>query len=329
MRSVAILLVFSFLHNAPMRCRASPTSSEEKTPLVIGGYLPEYRFYIDLEMAVSHLSDLILFSVEPRADGSIRDACCLDKSHFSRARKSRRDSESKHSPRLLVSVGGAGRSNSFPSLASTPESRARLIRELKNLCEREGLDGVDFDWERPRDSRERRYYARLLREAREGLSEKLLVTVALHPGDSLPSYEFVDRVHFMTYDMPHAPLEQVERAAREFWGAGVPREKIVLGIPAYGRHEGQPSLVKTYSEMVDAVGKDLEDRGEWEGYLFDSPQDVARKVQFARQEGLLGVFFWEIGQDSALIPGGVLLNAAAEAANYSLVLNQKASVPEL
>jgi len=52
----------------------------------------------------------------------------------------------------------------------------------------------------------------------------------------------------------------------------------------------------------------------WEGYQFDSPDDVRAKVEYAMQNGLGGVFFWELGQDKQLlgvVEGGILLDAAA------------------
>ena len=36
----------------------------------------------------------------------------------------------------------------------------------------------------------------------------------------------------------------------------------------------------------------------YQGYAFDSALDVLTKVQYAKEAGLKGIFFWEIGQDS-------------------------------
>ena len=50
-------------------------------------------------------------------------------------------------------------------------------------------------------------------------------------------------------------------------------------------------------------------------YQVETPSAVAKKVKYAYEAGLGGVFFWELGQDkqSPSAPGGILLQAAAAA----------------
>ena len=164
----------------------------------------------------------------------------------------------------------------------------------------------------------------------------LLLTVALHPG-MLLSPEVcgsVDRAHVMTYDMVdkekahghHASLRATHEAIAKFVGGGCPPAKLILGIPAYGRHGENMNQVKTYAEVVDEVlekaGHDdvseiLRSLRTWKGYRFDAPDDVRAKVEYARDNGLGGVFLWELGQDkqaAGVAEGGVLLEAAAAAA---------------
>jgi len=66
------------------------------------------------------------------------------------------------------------------------------------------LNGVDFDWEQPRSKEEYYTYFDLIIEASESFhKEKLMVSVALHAGQFFPEemYNYVDRIHLMTYDM--------------------------------------------------------------------------------------------------------------------------------
>ena len=66
---------------------------------------------------------------------------------------------------------------------------------------------------------------------------------------------------------------------------------------------------------------DLPDRfdsqNNWNGFKYDSLQAVRDKVDYAKREGLGGVFFWELGQDNqhASTAGGLLLEAAARHAS--------------
>ena len=222
------------------------------------------------------------------------------------------------------------------------------------FSEKEGLQGVDFDWEQPQTREEMISYLHLLLEASNALhSSNLLISVALHPRQTLHRqvYDAIDRINLMTYDMitstgpgsHHAKLDDVRRAVDMLLESGCDRRKISLGIPAYGRHVDNPGLVKTYSELIDAlVEEDLRKQGSgddgsrtssshidvirdmgstYHGYAFDSPMDVEKKVEYARNDGLGGVFFWEIGQDSFRSDavgiganGGILLQAASAAA---------------
>lgn len=55
---------------------------------IIAGYLPEYRFYININNTVASLTDLILFSLAPDNHGKL-SSCCLESQHFEQARQAR------------------------------------------------------------------------------------------------------------------------------------------------------------------------------------------------------------------------------------------------
>ena len=312
---------------------------------VVAGYLPDYRAYIDLAVAEEHLTDVILFSIQPGPDGQVTgsDVCCLGDEHFAMARIARGKAAitgRQSQLRIFASIGGAGRSQHFASIASNPERRKALIANLLHLCQKESLDGIDFDWEQPQSQEEFVSYLHLLVEVGQALHRaQLLLSVALHPNQRLTPqlYDIVDRIHLMAYDMitatgpgsHHATMDNAKQAVNALVASGCSNKTIVLGIPAYARHEDNPGLVKTYSEIVDAVVDTMGSEtaspegiaaamrqiggGRYQGYAFDSALDVLKKVHYAKEAGLKGIFFWEIGQDSFredYIPGGALLAVA-------------------
>lgn len=207
-----------------------------------------------------------------------------------------------------------------------------LIPASHNPSTNEQLDGIDLDFEGIQTLDEWRAYLDFIIKVSSYLHRnKLLLTVALHPGQYLPTEvcESVDRVHVMTYNMMsnfgqghHASLQSVKDVLLSFVDKGCPPSKLTLGVPAYARHETSMGRVKMYSEVIDDYI--AEDNGEgtsnlrsmnsFKGYRFDSPDDVQTKVSFAMQQSLGGVFIWELGQDKQLMgvaEGGVLLEAAA------------------
>jgi GH18 family chitinase len=198
--------------------------------------------------------------------------------------------------------------------------------------ELEQLDGVDFDWEIPQTPDQRRNFQLLIQEAYNELYIKagILISVALHARQTFPPefYEHVTRIHLMAYDMiydasggHHATILNMKKAIKMLEAAKCPKAHVVIGIPAYARHGTNPGDVKTYSELIDSMEKQgdadrnvITSRSDWKGYLFDSPRDVRRKVDFAMEDGYAGVFFWELGQDKQhedLAPGGILLEEAS------------------
>ena len=120
--------------------------ASEKPRLV--GYLP-YGRAAALEVGrFPGLTDLMLFSGEPRADGSL-DATRLDKTPWEKVTAVRASGTRVH-----LCLGGWGRSRHFAAVTADPARRARFVAEVARYCAERGLDGVDLDWEHPRGAAE-------------------------------------------------------------------------------------------------------------------------------------------------------------------------------
>lgn len=295
---------------------------------VVAGYLPDYRAYINVNNTATLLTDLILFSIDPKvgSSGVVNldvGQCCLDQSHYRLAREARKHRDHFHATplKLWVSIGGAGRSSGFKEIVETKSNQLSFIRKAIELCKRELLDGIDLDWEGISDQEEYvKYLNFVVLVAAAFHKEKLLLSVTTRSNLSPVVVENIDRINFMAYDLlfqngpkHHASYKVITNMLDEWLAAGYPPEKIVLGIPGYGRHKSNPSLVKTYAELVDD-GLDDTSVSEWKGFLFDSPKRIQQKLGYVKKNGLGGVFLWELGHDKQhdLAPGGVLLQAAAE-----------------
>lgn len=214
----------------------------------IAGYLPDYRFGIDLNSTAILLDDLYIFSLSPQTQlGDMMFAlCCLDKSHYEKARQAAVHAQitTGKEVKIWVTIGGGGRSAGFT------KNPGAMIRVIQQLLADEKIYGVDFDCElflTHQDFVD--YYSLIINAAHILHKEGKYVSVAIHAGQTLTQevYEAVDRINLMTYDMMgssyHADFRIARDAVDKLIQSGCPTHKIFLGLPAYGRHRLRPGAL--------------------------------------------------------------------------------------
>lgn len=279
-------------------------------PFRIAGYLPDYRFAgFEAEMAKG-LTDLIVFSAELNADGTL-DSSRIERCPWPRLQELKQST----GMRLWLAIGGWERSEHFAAVAGSDELRKRCVESISKFARDHRLDGVDLDWEHPKNADEERSYGLLLKDLRqafEPLKMKLSVTVAGWQKLHQTGIDAVDTVQIMAYDHP-GPHSTFENSVKDFdalKNQGVPVSKITLGVPFYGRHV-QTREAMTYAEIVSRF--DPAPNVDLAGNVhFNGPDTIRKKVRFAIDNRLAGVMIWEIGQDAA--GGKSLLKAIREAA---------------
>jgi len=265
----------------------------------------------------------------------------------------------------LMSVGGWTWAGRFSDVALTEDSRRGFIDSCLALMTRYGFDGIDLDWEypgggglegnaaRPEDTDN---FTALLAEFRAALDAQgrqdgraYLLTIAAPAGNQVRQYDlaaihpFLDWLNVMTYDFNggwsdrtgfNAPLPAPEgepRAAASlqiYLDAGVPADKVVMGVPFYGRGwggvpdtndglgqpftrlPGEQGSFK-YSELADFLSGmtrywSEEAQVPWLYNAttqimisYDDPESLALKAAYVREHGLGGVMIWELGSDDA------------------------------
>jgi chitinase len=254
--------------------------------------------------------------------------------------------------KILVSLGGWGQSDGFSPMAADPDARAVFVRNVVWFCADHGYDGADIDWEFPQTPGDRSNLNRLVEELRSGFEAAdsgMLLTMAIPSGnwggqwfDYQTLQEQVDWFGCMTYDYfgswvsragHNAPLyspatnnngsvhESVQYLTSD---RKLPRDKILIGIPFYGRGcdatgygavNTGGNIEYAYSEIAPKAGYGWTYR--WDKtakvpYLmndaftkfisFDDTQSVRLKCDYAVNGSLSGVMIWALGQDA--IGGG-------------------------
>jgi hypothetical protein len=233
--------------------------------------------------------------------------------------------------RLHLVVACTGRALTHFVLAEGSAERKALIADL--LAAARGFDGLQIDFENV-PARDGGAFLSFLAELRAGLKGKMF-TVALHArtrpiANDVEDYAkikpLVDRILVMAYD-EHWSTSAPGPIASMAWCKNVAnyalrvigREKLIMGIPFYGRAWGDPNPSKAYVysgiETVLSENKVPEIRRENGIPTFDYEVPVAVKVYYEdayslsiRMDmyaamGINAVGFWRLGQETQTVWG--------------------------
>jgi len=261
--------------------------------------------------------------------------------------------------KVMLSIGGWTWSTNFPAAASTEEGRATFARTSVEFMKDWGFDGIDVDWEYPADATEAENMVLLLQRVRQELDSysaehagghHFELSIAAPAG---PQHfellklaelgEVLDHVNLMAYDYagsfsdfaghqaniypsednPDSTPFSTQVAVDAYIAGGVPAEKLILGMPIYGRAFTQTDGPGT---AFNGVGEGSWENGIWDYkelplngaevqydeaigatwtydaasrtmVSFDTPDMIREKVSYAQGLGLGGSMFWEASAD--------------------------------
>jgi len=289
---LASLSGFQFLPSAVQIAEAEPSKR-------IVGYFPYWESGDVGSIDYSNLTVIIYFHIWPNSDGTL-DTSAININDLSTIT----DNAHTAGVKVLIAVGGWGVSDGFPAMASDPIARANFNSNIADYISANNLDGVDIDWETPIDSTKINNQDVLL----SALSNTLqpmgkLVTVAAN-GEVVElkssATNSVDWINVMAYDMnwgnaEHSTFTDAVAALQRYENEGIPKEKLSLGIPFYGR-DNNTNAIK-YEDLVSSCNP-LPSENYCDGYFFNGIDLVKQKSQFVLDNGYNGVMVWNLGQDT-------------------------------
>ena len=249
---------------------------------------------------------------------------------------------------VIVAIGGWGQ-DGFSDASLTPTSRYKFAREVNALINQYDLDGIDIDWEYPANSaagiksipEDKENFTLLLTAIRDvigpnkwlsvaGTGERAYINRSVEIAKIAP---LIDHFNLMSYDFTAGetgsnaqkhqanlydsslsiPGYSVDAMVQNLTNAGMPSQKILLGVPFYGR------LGATITRSYDQLRRDYINKNGYEfrfdkdaqvPYLvkdgefamsYDDILSIYIKAQYVIDNCLGGIFSWMAPYDKANI----------------------------
>ena len=240
--------------------------------------------------------------------------------------------------KVMLGVGGYKREG-FSEMARDRKKRRAFVRSVKSVIDTFGLDGVDLDWEFPTTEAgghtaspdDARNYVLVVRDLRKALGKKKWISFYSNNSGAFIDLKgmvpYVDYVHVSGYNLaipkdgqkgyhqsPLYPSRKlggwcVKKSIERHISLGVPQEKILMGIPFFGRGRTPfPTYVecKSFGRYAGDLEPQWDDDAQAPYYAdsagnlvlgYDDERSIAAKMDFVRANGLPGVFIWNYDSD--------------------------------
>lgn len=359
-------ILFTALSLLFVSCKTEKEMEQTPSKKVIIGYVPGFRGVLDAEnIEADKLTHINYAFVDVKDSLAWLTNMETDTVNFRRLNSLK---EVNPDLKILISIGGWSWSENFSDAVLTESSREKFAKSSVGIIADYKLDGVDIDWEypglkgqdnvfRPEDKENFTLMFQAIRRELDALSEKTgqtyLLTTAV---PSFPRFfevtemgeaaKYLDYVNIMTYDFyvsgeiagHHSNLFHSEdyekemsaaKAYDDYTNLGVPAEKLVMGIPFYGRSwimkSGENNGINRAVSSVERGGgysfiKDSMmvkpgfvrywDENAKMPYLFnaetnqlvtyDDEESIRHKCEFVKEKNMAGVMFWQYASDPKL-----------------------------
>ena len=340
------IAVFTFIAG----CKKSEPITPSNPPVIIQappafgfyvvGYFPSYRSLSDVpdvKFRMCNVVNYAFFSVNT-TNGLTVNNPTLAQQVIAKAKA--------NNARAFMSINdgaGDGKTN-FKNMAATVSGRTQFIVDVMSKVRQFGFDGVDVDWEFPSttDGTDNSFTA-LMKQLSDSLHRdaKYYLTAAITAGKYAGSsrdaikpevFAYADWFNIMAYDdfstsvpYKHHSDYTLATTCLNYWLGirGMPKEKSVLGFPAYGRPSGitQTGTVLTYRDILSRGGSSQSDsaivsNGSFTNYtIYYNGQPTVKKKAILAKQIANGVMMWEKWQDA--MDAHSLLKAACDTVGRS------------
>jgi GH18 family chitinase len=305
------------------------------------GYFPSYRNVNevpDIKFRMCNVVNYAFFGVNNSGLLTVNDGGGTMQAVIAKAKL--------NNAKIFLSINdgsGDGKTN-FKNMSSTNIGRNNFVKDVMNKIRQYSFDGVDVDWEFPTTSDgSDASFSLLMKELSDSLHRdaRYYLTAAITSGKYAGSirdairnevFNYADWFNIMAYDdfsttLPYKQHSDYSLAvtALNYWltTRSMPKQKCVLGFPAYGRPSGitQSGTVLTYKSILAQGGNSQSDSaivtaGGFTNYtIYYNGQPTVKKKAILAKQIANGVMMWEKWQDA--IDNNSLLKAACDTVGRS------------
>ena len=338
----------------------------KKTPISLNslhvtGWIPDWDYadgFTTLKEQVSTFGSISPFLYELQTEGTLKEMRFeVDQELI--------DFTAQNDIELVPTITGFD-ANIISDMLNNESSRDTHIAAIVETVTSHNFDGIDLDYESVYYADKEVFFSFLetLSYELHSQQKKLVFTAVAKWGDEDVTYSYApqtravfdykrladlaDELRVMTYDYtsrdsmyhgPVGPIGWAEDVIRYAIYAGVPREKLVLGVPTYGfdwterpaiprisyspfiymrSDENMPSARAYYRESLDeifavnevatifndewgeAVGTYINEDGEKRVVVYPTQESLDLRKQLAADYGIKGVAYWRLGDGGEL-----------------------------
>jgi len=336
-----ITLIIAFFSIFLTQCSSFSKKPESPVVSVSESWSPTIQFYTDqktenkTELPVITFEEIWAYVVAGREAALTSSLPLTDIGYFGAEIDSygkltdvpkRSNLNQNYRGRIHLVVSCNGRALSYFTLRQGSRERSDLITDL--LSETRNFDGLQINFENI-PARSGEAYLSFLRELREGLPQNKMLTVALAArtrkiADDVYDYEkilpIVDRILVMGYDEHWsgsrpgsvASIDWCRRVA-EYSVRTIGRDKLIMGLPFYGRAWGDygPSRALVHSSIADLINEHsaqvyydngiptfIYNRNVSVRVYYDDEQSLTSRMQMYKSMNVRSVGFWRLGQET-------------------------------
>ncbi|HRR77386.1 MAG TPA: glycosyl hydrolase family 18 protein [Ruminococcus sp.] len=285
---------------------AGPTAAaENETSYRIVGYLPDWNYKPFSELDLSKLTNINIAFCNPDESGRLH--CNIPENRLKNIISDAHSSNVK----VFAALGGGGGCDGYLRHLDTPEERAAFNANIMDYCESYDFDGIDLDIELGSHDQIWNYYADWCTELRTLCNERdmeMSTATAQWVAEKVTpdTFALFDFVNVMAYDndedsYSHASYEYAVKCLDYFHKRKkIPEDKLVLGVPFYGRGYTANGELDwdSYMSFADILknGSEYYNADSYNDIAYNGADTMAKKAELSKGYG--GIMIWELTQDA-------------------------------